>query len=645
MANEQAKLDSNSRATMLGVTDNAAAELRRLLVDPTTGRLKVTATISSGAVVGPVSSTDNAVARWDGTGGNTLQNSTVIIADTTGNISGVQKVTVGVAGSATGSIEIKGTTSGTVTLKTADAAGTYTLTLPTNDGDANQVLTTDGAGVLTWTTNGVGTVTDVSVVTANGVSGSVATSTTTPAITLTLGAITPSSVNGNIITTGTGTLTLGAGSTLATSATNSITLTSTGATNVTLPTTGTLATLAGTETLTNKTLTSPKLNEAVAVTATATQVNYLAAATGTTGTTSTNVVFSTSPTLVTPVLGVATVTTVNKVTITAPASSATLTIADGKTFTASNTLTFTGTDTSSVAFGGGGTVAYTNVTTLSSLVSVGTITTGTWDATTVAVTAGGTGIETATDGGVLVGNGTGAFQVTAVGTAGHVLTSNGAGSDPTFQAASATPQRSLNPQLNITNGQTAGGTSPTDLTSCNGVQCSMNADGGSSILKFNCIAVANWDFYDKNPDCTLNVAYTAGSATGTGNAWFGDSADVGPPPTVTQINKSMFVLYATSAGTLTISAVNADGATNTNATVTGVTVTGDVCWRIVKTSTTNIKYYADYVLKATNTTNLPSGDWGQTTWFTLGVNNAGGDTTTRTCKFGYFDVLLDSPTG
>jgi hypothetical protein len=41
---------------------------------------------------------------------------------------------------------------------------------------------------------GGGTVTDVSVVTANGVSGSVATSTTTPAITLTLGAITPTSV-------------------------------------------------------------------------------------------------------------------------------------------------------------------------------------------------------------------------------------------------------------------------------------------------------------------------------------------------------------------------------------------------------------------------------------------------------------------
>lgn len=42
--------------------------------------------------------------------------------------------------------------------------------------------------------SGSGTVTSVSVTTANGVSGSVATPTTTPAITLTLGAITPSSV-------------------------------------------------------------------------------------------------------------------------------------------------------------------------------------------------------------------------------------------------------------------------------------------------------------------------------------------------------------------------------------------------------------------------------------------------------------------
>jgi hypothetical protein len=46
-----------------------------------------------------------------------------------------------------------------------------------------------------------------------------------------------------------------------------------------------------------------------------------------------------SPSFTTPTLGVATATTINKVAITAPATSATLTIAEGKTLTASNTLT------------------------------------------------------------------------------------------------------------------------------------------------------------------------------------------------------------------------------------------------------------------------------------------------------------------
>lgn len=41
---------------------------------------------------------------------------------------------------------------------------------------------------------GTGTVTSTSVTTANGISGSVGTATTTPAIELTLGAITPTSV-------------------------------------------------------------------------------------------------------------------------------------------------------------------------------------------------------------------------------------------------------------------------------------------------------------------------------------------------------------------------------------------------------------------------------------------------------------------
>src|SRR6185312_13042802 len=63
-------------------------------------------------------------------------------------------------------------------------------------------------------------------------------------------------------------------------------------------------------------------------------------------------VLATSPTLTTPILGVATATSINKVAITAPATSATLTIANGKTLTASNSLTLAGTDSTTLTFQG-----------------------------------------------------------------------------------------------------------------------------------------------------------------------------------------------------------------------------------------------------------------------------------------------------
>jgi hypothetical protein len=120
---------------------------------------------------------------------------------------------------------------------------------------------------------------------------------------------------------------------------------------VTIPdATGTVVLADLTQTLTNKTINLANN------TLTTTSAQLATAISDETGTGV--VVFSNTPTLVTPVLGVATATSINKVTLTTPATGSTLTIADGKTLTASNTLTFTGTDTSSVAFGSGGTVAY-----------------------------------------------------------------------------------------------------------------------------------------------------------------------------------------------------------------------------------------------------------------------------------------------
>ena len=69
-------------------------------------------------------------------------------------------------------------------------------------GSFADVATQVGAG-------GSGTVTTLSIVTANGVSGTVATATTTPAITVTLGAITPSSVTvSGVITASAGSVAL-----------------------------------------------------------------------------------------------------------------------------------------------------------------------------------------------------------------------------------------------------------------------------------------------------------------------------------------------------------------------------------------------------------------------------------------------------
>lgn len=118
---------------------------------------------------------------------------------------------------------------------------------------------------------GAGTVTSVSVVSANGFAGTVATATTTPAITLTT-SISSAVLAGN----------------------------------------GTAITAATT-----------------------------------TGSTNT-VVLQTSPTLITPVLGVATATSINGLIITT--TTGTFTLTNAKTFAVTNTLTLSGTDSTTMTF-------------------------------------------------------------------------------------------------------------------------------------------------------------------------------------------------------------------------------------------------------------------------------------------------------
>lgn len=189
--------------------------------------------------------------------------------------------------------------------------------IPTILGVSNVDFTTPttiyvnpSTGALLVGAAGLGSVTSVSVATANGFSGTVANATTTPEITIIAGAITPTSVNGLTITTSTGTLTITNAKTFSVS--NTLTLTATDGSTLAIGAGGTLGSNAYTSTAYapvasptftgTVTIPTPFTLGATSVTSTGTQLNYLAAATGTTGTTSTNVVFSTSPVLTTPTI-------------------------------------------------------------------------------------------------------------------------------------------------------------------------------------------------------------------------------------------------------------------------------------------------------------------------------------------------------
>ena len=70
-----------------------------------------------------------------------------------------------------------------------------------------------------------------------------------------------------------------------------------------------------------------------------------------------SVAMTDAPTFVTPTLGIAVATSINKVVITEPASSATLTVADGKSLTANSSLTLTGADNAILTVSHGGTLS------------------------------------------------------------------------------------------------------------------------------------------------------------------------------------------------------------------------------------------------------------------------------------------------
>jgi hypothetical protein len=304
----------------------------------------------------------------------TVSDATTSTSTTTGAL----KITggVGIGGSLYTSTGSSSSVSGVVLANGNVSATTYnklTLTAPATSATltlANgSTLATSGANSLTFTTTTATNVTlpSAGTLTTTGNKLSVFASTsssellgiisdpqgsgqlvfaTSPSFTTpTLGVASATSVNKVAITAPatSATLTLANGSTLATSGANSLTFTTTTATNVTLPSAGTLTT------------TGNKLS-VFASTSSSELIGIISDPSG-----SGQLVFATSPSFTTPTLGVASATSVNKVAITAPATSATLTLANGSTLATlgANSLTFTTTTATSVTLPSAGTLTTT----------------------------------------------------------------------------------------------------------------------------------------------------------------------------------------------------------------------------------------------------------------------------------------------
>ncbi|MFK5855286.1 MAG: hypothetical protein QM503_04080 [Bacteroidota bacterium] len=96
----------------------------------------------SGEVQGPSSSTDNAIARFDGTSGNIIQNSSVILDDA-GNITGVNNITTAGFTMTTGAGENK------VLISDASGNGSWSEALPL-DVQEDDVLIASGINTMNF---------------------------------------------------------------------------------------------------------------------------------------------------------------------------------------------------------------------------------------------------------------------------------------------------------------------------------------------------------------------------------------------------------------------------------------------------------------------------------------------------------------
>jgi len=187
--------------------------------------------------------------------------------------------------------------------------------------------------------------------------------------------------------------------------------------------------------------------------------------------------------------------------------------------TATTATTANGVAANSVALGPDTTGGYAGSSTEGGAADNGDSATGFFPIGSVEVAHGGTGSTSLAAHGVVIGNGTSAVAVTAAGTTGQVLTSNGASADPTFQAVSAAA-----PFL-------GGGADDADtglLRGSNGVDlvCSEKAATGTDA----CIAYTSSDTWTVSIAGTVRLTVAAGSLNFTSNANTNQELTLGGQP-------------------------------------------------------------------------------------------------------------------
>jgi len=294
---------SVSVSTANGVSGTVATSTTTPAISLTLGAITPTSVAASGSVTGSnLSGTNTGDQTISITGDVTAAGSTGVLTASVTKINGTSlaglttgllknTTTTGVPTIAVSGTDYAPPTSGTAILYGNNAGGFSNVTVGSGLSFSSGTLASTSAG---------GSVTSVSVTTANGVSGTVTNPTSTPDISLTLGAITPSSVN-SVVLSGSATPTLAVTGTSSISGTSSGT--NTGDQTITL--TGGV-TGSGTGSFAATVVTNANLTGAITSIGNATSLgsfssaNLSAALTDETG--SGAAVFATSPTLVTPVI-------------------------------------------------------------------------------------------------------------------------------------------------------------------------------------------------------------------------------------------------------------------------------------------------------------------------------------------------------